>query len=272
MPAEVLCPRCATIRKSALTFPERQRGGPVSRPDPIPVSIAVPAVPGGRYRHRHLPQDGMLPLSASLISIALAGLVPSLAAAPLPVARDAHRLHIGASLAPRVVSPVQASTAFVRPVGFDGCPEGTGRSATVLLPPNAALAQPGGELEPGDEIALLTPDGACAGIGRWTADGASIAVWADDPFTPTLEGLSSGAPLRFAVWDDSAKETYLPTEVKVDFVSGYDDTSGFRIDGLYLVASETATAAEPAGDPAPRARAERPESRPSAYPNRLLAL
>lgn len=118
------------------------------------------------------------------------------------------------------------------------CPASTGRSATILLPPDAAVTQPGGPLEAGDEIAVVTADGGCAGSGVWSADGLALTVWADDPFTPVMEGLMPGAPLQFMVRDAATGTIYAPDDVSITYTSGYDPTGGFQVDDLYMVAAQ----------------------------------
>ncbi len=185
---------------------------------------------------------------ASLVSLA----IPHPAPAPVPASLAA----LAAASLPSAVSawspasllqPARGPMAWMpRPVAFPDCPVATGVSATVLIPSEAAVSQPGGALEPGDEIALLGPDGTCVGSGAWAAAGTAIAVWGDDPFTPTTEGLAPGAALQFSVWDASAGQAYPPSEVGVSFVPGYDAAGGFRVDGLYLVAARAPTATPPA--------------------------
>lgn len=140
---------------------------------------------------------------------------------------------------PAAITPA-ATTAMPRPFLTD-CPAPTGRSATLLLPPDAAVMPAGGPLEPGDEIAVVTPGGACAGLGTWSADGVAIAVWADDPFTPAPDGLTPGTPLAVAVFDASTGTIYDPVDVSVTFAEGYGGDGGFQVSDLYVVAPRTAS-------------------------------
>lgn len=160
---------------------------------------------------------------------------------PLPASLPALDAVAPAAVAAPVVA---AAAAMPRPFLTD-CPALTGRSATLLLPPDAALVPAGGTLEPGDEIAVVTPDGSCAGLGLWDADGVAIAVWADDPFTPEADGLTPGQPLLFSVLDASTGTVYAPANVAVTFAEGYGAEAGFQVSDLYVVAPRTPLAGEP---------------------------
>lgn len=132
-----------------------------------------------------------------------------------------------------------ASALAASPRAFlTDCPATTGRSAALLLPSNAAVTRPGGRLAPGDEIAVVSPDGTCAGIATWTDSGAALAIWADDPYTPAVEGLVPGVPLQFMVRDAATGTVYTPEAVGVTYAPGYDAARGFQVDGLYVVASQ----------------------------------
>lgn len=141
--------------------------------------------------------------------------------------------------APAAQSEASAAGAPLRlPLPFlPDCPVSTGRSATLLLPPDASILQPGGALAPGDEIAVVTADGGCAGAGTWAADGLALTVWADDPFTPLAEGLVPGAPLRFMVREAATGTIHPPDAITITYADGYDPTGGFQVDDLYVVAS-----------------------------------
>lgn len=178
----------------------------------------------------HPPTDPVLALAAAL-----------LVAAPLVPAPALH------------ASPARAAaTAFV------DCPTGTGLSATVLIPSEAAIALPAGSLAPGDQIAVVDGAGTCVGAAVWTGTGVALSVWADDPFTEGVEGLVPGAPLAFRVWTAGSGTTVEPTVVYAD---GFGAQNGFSVDGLYVVAEAAPVSADaPADGPALDALAQ---SRPN---------
>lgn len=86
---------------------------------------------------------------------------------------------------------------------FTDCAFGTGTSATLVLPVSADIAVDGARVQEGDEIAVYTSDGVCAGVETWTGENLAIAVWGDDIVTPDKDGLVVGEPLTFRVWDAS---------------------------------------------------------------------
>ena len=89
----------------------------------------------------------------------------------------------------------------------------TGTSATVVVEDTADVALPNGaSLQTGDEIALMTDDGVCAGRTAWDDEAAAVSVAAAGPASGTVPDAESGyatdEKLRFAVWDASAETEY----------------------------------------------------------------
>lgn len=88
----------------------------------------------------------------------------------------------------------------------------TGSSATVVLEDTIDVPLPEGDsLETGDEIALLTDDGVCAGQTTWDADASTITVAAAGPSGSSVDtesGYALDEKLRFTVWDVSADTEY----------------------------------------------------------------
>jgi len=135
---------------------------------------------------------------------------------------------------------------------FRDCGAPTATSATVLFPPGTGVGYGGGRLEPGDELAVVAPDGTCVGVGVWEHDGLAISVWADDPLTPVLDGLRPGDPLEFLAYDASARAVLDGEGLQIRFEGAYGADEGFVPDGLY-VASEPpprSTSNEPGTDAA----------------------
>ncbi len=113
---------------------------------------------------------------------------------------------------------------------FAGCAAQTGVSATALVAADRVDAL----LDPGDEVAVHTPAGVCAGSAVWQGDGLAIAIWQDDEFTPEVDGFAEGEPLVFVVWDASAGVER--TGLVAAYDEGYDTSGAFRPDAIYLVA------------------------------------
>lgn len=98
-----------------------------------------------------------------------------------------------------------------------------------ILVAEAILTQPGGirnPLAPGDEIAVFTPNGLCAGHVMIEEQGemVGLAAWGDDNNTPVLDGFENGEAFTFIYWDRSthgeivAEPTYVrgPEVFQVD--------------------------------------------------------
>jgi hypothetical protein len=125
---------------------------------------------------------------------------------------------------------------------FEACHERTGNNATLIVPASAVDLN-GGSLEAGDELAVFTPDGMCAGWAVWKGSNAALAVWEDNPLTPDVDGFMPDQPLRYAVWDASEGVEYgQSTPVRVNYHTDFDDEGVFYPDAVYLVSSLTASA------------------------------
>lgn len=158
-----------------------------------------------------------------------------------------------AALALGLVPPTEAPThtaatgAPAAPQHFTACPHRTGASAVVIVPTTARVSIPSGPLSVGDEIAVVAPDGTCAGVGVWSGSGLAVTVWEDDPFTPERDGLLPGDPLAFSAYD--ASEGVAHALAKVGFEQAYGEGGRYSRDALFVV---TTTQASPSVEgPAP---------------------
>lgn len=128
------------------------------------------------------------------------------------------------------VPTAQSSSDVTGAVHFVDCAFRTGGNATIGIP--AAIVQEGGiVLEPGDEIAIFTPDGAtCTGAVVWNGSNTAISAWGDDPQSDAVDGLQEGDELRFRIWDQSAGE-----EIDIS-AAAYELGDGkYTADGIYVV-------------------------------------
>ncbi|MEF8938646.1 MAG: T9SS type A sorting domain-containing protein [Salinivenus sp.] len=106
----------------------------------------------------------------------------------------------------------------VRPAGaqhFTDCltQNDTGTSATVVVEDTVDVPLPNGaSLENGDEIALVTDDGVCAGKTVWDADAPTMSTAAVGPGSSIVPDSASGyaldEQLRYRLWDASAGTEY----------------------------------------------------------------
>lgn len=125
----------------------------------------------------------------------------------------------------------ESSTLALR--HFTACPRRTGSSAVVIVPADAAVSSSGGALSVGDEVAVVAPDGSCAGAAVWDGDGVAVTVWEDDPFTPERDGLFPGDPLSFVSYD--ASEGAVVANLQVSYEPEFRADAGFSRDALYIV-------------------------------------
>jgi hypothetical protein len=81
-------------------------------------------------------------------------------------------------------------------------------NATLHFPSEEGLSLPtGNSLSEGDTLAVVSPEGGCAGHRAWTPDGSALAAATyDEEFVP--EGVPPGAALRLEVYDKSAGLAY----------------------------------------------------------------
>ncbi len=122
---------------------------------------------------------------------------------------------------------------------FTGC-LASGSSATVLVPSGVIVTLEAEDaLEAGDEIALFTNDGACAGSATWDGDTLTVAAFGADEQQP--EGYEDGEALKFRIWNQSTDEE-LYGEVTFaacteEDISWCRDTGFYEKDAIYKVAS-----------------------------------
>lgn len=114
---------------------------------------------------------------------------------------------------------------------FTDCVSNDVNDATVLIS-NSARVDIGDvdSLQTGDEIALFSNDGKCAGVGVWDAssEALSIAVAGVDSTAQLTDTYERGEPLQFRIWRQSDETVFKASDV------AYDCTlAGCRSDGLY---------------------------------------
>ena len=133
---------------------------------------------------------------------------------------------------------VSALAAAGVPAPPPACPAPTGASATVIVPAAPALTSPVGPLVSGDVVTVVTADGTCIGGATWDGVGLALTLWADDPFTPAVDGFVPGDVPSVRVYDASTGTDYA-TGINVAFLGGFDLAEGLAADRLYIVAEAT---------------------------------
>lgn len=123
---------------------------------------------------------------------------------------------------------------------FNACLAPTGTNASIIIPLSVAVTvspTPSSlnPIEAGDEIAVFTPEGVCAGVVTWSEDGAALAAWGDDPQTEEQDGFLIGDTLTYRVWDISTEQELRASATAYDGL--FDTTGRFSPDAVFLVAA-----------------------------------
>ncbi len=106
-------------------------------------------------------------------------------------------------------------------------PANTGDNHSVVVT-GATLGEEA--LDVGNEIAVFTPAGICAGAGVWNGDQAGFAVWGDDDQTEEVEGFRAGEELSFRIWEYNLRSEFTATP-------RYSRGDGeYQIDGISVCA------------------------------------
>ena len=124
---------------------------------------------------------------------------------------------------------------------FSDCVAPTGQNASLILPLDAVLtvSPDPGDADPvtaDDELAVFTPEGACAGTLAWDeeTEATALAVWEDNPVTALKDGFVPGDTLRYSLWDASSSQEIDGTAVRYE---PYADPTGiYTPDAVYFVA------------------------------------
>ena len=157
---------------------------------------------------------------------------------------------------PRIHCPLVCALVFIATLGsaspaasqhFSDC-FATTTNATLLVPEDvsAQLGSSGDGLSNGDEIALFTSDGQCAGVGTWQDANLAIAVAGAN--SQESSGYEDGQSLQFRIWDASAQTVYEPN---VTYGSCESANPLCQSDGTYAEDAFFALASLTAGDSPP---------------------
>jgi hypothetical protein len=114
---------------------------------------------------------------------------------------------------------------------YTNCLSNNANDATVIIPSDAAVTLGSGDsLSTGDEIALYSNDGRCAGIGVWDSSktALSIAVADRDNTAGVTEGYETAEELKYRIWRKSDGQ-----EFQVASVAYSCSLPGCKSDGLY---------------------------------------
>ena len=120
------------------------------------------------------------------------------------------------------------------------CAQRTGIQATMILPADADLSVQGRPLIPGDQVAVFSDDGVCAGFITWTGDNVALTIWGDDYLTSEIEGLLGGDPMHIRIRTAASGTEYSLRNSRVtltfrDDADHLTSTPTFAPDGIYVV-------------------------------------
>ena len=98
-----------------------------------------------------------------------------------------------------VVTPLYAQAHFGE------CATQTSDNATLVFEEGVTVSVAGEPLSTGDEVAVFTPEGLCAGVIVWEAGvSQALTAWADDPITPQTDGFRRDEPFHFRLWQHAS--------------------------------------------------------------------
>lgn len=140
-------------------------------------------------------------------------------------------------------SPAQAQSHF------GACVSMTGGNGSIILSTAINPTIDGNGLEPGDEIAVFTPEGTCAGAGTWSGENMSITAWGDDIITSAKDGFAVGDAISFHLWDASSEQE--TDQITVTFSSDqpfYRTDGNYGDNGIYVLSDFSATGPAAAPD------------------------
>jgi hypothetical protein len=126
-------------------------------------------------------------------------------------------------------------------------------NATLVIPSDVAseLGPSGQTLSAGDQIAVFTDDGLCAGAGAWSEETLSIAAAGVNPVEEV--GFEPGGAFQFRIWDASeeavhaSSAAYAPCE---DDQPLCQSEGTYQQDMIYVVTALTASEDGGSGDEA----------------------
>ncbi|NNE34211.1 MAG: PKD domain-containing protein, partial [Rhodothermales bacterium] len=141
------------------------------------------------------------------------------------VNRIGQRASLMAALLAVALTSAEAQTHFTN------CVSNTGNNASLFVSTAINPSINGRFLANGDEIAVFTPEGLCAGVKVWDGTNTAVTVWGDDSITSTKDGFAGGDSLYIHVWDSRTDVEFFPLNADFDVV--YDGAAPFRSSPTY---------------------------------------
>jgi hypothetical protein len=110
----------------------------------------------------------------------------------------------------------------------------------MILPADANLTVQGRPLMPGDQVAVFSDGGVCAGFIVWTGENAALTIWGDNYMTAETDGLLGGDPMHIRIRtaasgiEHSARNSRVTVTFRDD-ADHYTATPTFSPGGIYVV-------------------------------------
>jgi len=124
-----------------------------------------------------------------------------------------------------------------------------------ILVEEAMMETPGGEgpFGPGDEVAIFTPAGLCAGRGIVEEAGVAFAIdlFGDNRRTEVLDGFINGEAFTYLVFDASTNQVIISDSITVEYLEGPETFSGGSMTRINVGAFTSVQEAQIAVDPNP---------------------
>jgi hypothetical protein len=117
---------------------------------------------------------------------------------------------------------------------FTDCLTSANNTTVFVADSVAVTIGDGSALANGDEIAVFTEDGDCAGVVTWDGNNTVISAAGKSPFEPdSARGFEAEEPLQFQVWDASEQVVYIAGSEDVAFVPCTEISPCSHDDGRY---------------------------------------
>ena len=145
---------------------------------------------------------------------------------------------------PLAASEISSDSARMLPSYDELCAHRTGIQATMIVPADATLSVQGRPLAVGDQVAVFSADGVCAGFITWGGENAALTIWGDNYLTSEVDGLLGGDPMHIRIRradrgiEHSSRNSHV-TLIFRDDAAYLTSVPTFRPDGIYVVETLT---------------------------------
>lgn len=165
---------------------------------------------------------------------------PTAAQSPHPSPTDSPSASAAGLTAPISATETVSDSARMLPPYESICAERTGIQATMILPADANLSVQNRPLVPGDQVAVFSDEGVCAGFITWSGENAALTIWGDDYLNADGGGLLGGDAMHIRIRTAATGTEYSARNSRVtltfrDDADHLTATPTFTPDGIYVV-------------------------------------